>query len=275
MINEIKAGESKTLEFKEILPDDSSKWIKTIIAFANGAGGKLVIGVNNKREIIGLKDDIFELKDKISNIISQMCEPQIIFDINTENIDNKEILVVKIFPANHTPYYIKSSGKENGTYIRLGATTHKADENTINELTYKGQNISYDLLCNNEYKINEKDLKALCDEMSQSSDKKITKKELINLKLIKDDKATNALAIMLGKHKSTSRVQCARFKGISKTHILDKKEYESSLIEQINGAYNFVLNYLQMNIEIKGIFRDEKYEIPQGDKRSYHKCVSS
>ena len=264
MINEIKAGESKTLEFKEILPDDSSKWIKTIIAFANGAGGKLVIGVNNKREIIGLKDDIFELKDKISNIISQMCEPQIIFDINTENIDNKEILVVKIFPANHTPYYIKSSGKENGTYIRLGATTHKADENTINELTYKGQNISYDLLCNNEYKINEKDLKALCDEMSQSSDKKITKKELINLKLIKDDKATNALAIMLGKHKSTSRVQCARFKGISKTHILDKKEYESSLIEQINGAYNFVLNYLQMNIEIKGIFRDEKYEIPQG-----------
>ena len=180
MINEIKAGESKTLEFKEILPDDSSKWIKTIIAFANGAGGKLVIGVNNKREIIGLKDDIFELKDKISNIISQMCEPQIIFDINTENIDNKEILVVKIFPANHTPYYIKSSGKENGTYIRLGATTHKADENTINELTYKGQNISYDLLCNNEYKINEKDLKALCDEMSQSSDKKITKKECPN-----------------------------------------------------------------------------------------------
>ena len=113
-------------------------------------------------------------------------------------------------------------------------------------------------------KINEKDLKVLCDEMSQSGDKKITKKELINLKLIKDDKATNTLVIMLGKHKSTSRVQCARFKGISKTHILDKKEYESSLIEQINGAYNFVLNYLQMNIEIKGIFRDEKYEIPQG-----------
>ena len=45
---------------------------------------------------------------------------------------------------------------------------------------------------------------------------------------------------------------------------MDKKEYESSLIEQINGAYNFVLNYLQMNIEIKGIVRDEKYEIPQG-----------
>ena len=40
-LNEIKNGESRTLEFKKELPQDSSKWIKTIVAFANGAGGKL------------------------------------------------------------------------------------------------------------------------------------------------------------------------------------------------------------------------------------------
>lgn len=40
-LNEIKNGESRTLEFKKELPQDSSKWIETIVAFANGAGGKL------------------------------------------------------------------------------------------------------------------------------------------------------------------------------------------------------------------------------------------
>ena len=40
-LNEIKNGENRTLEFKKELPQDSSKWIKTIVAFANGAGGKL------------------------------------------------------------------------------------------------------------------------------------------------------------------------------------------------------------------------------------------
>ena len=40
-LNEIKNGESRTLEFKKELSQDSSKWIKTIVAFANGAGGKL------------------------------------------------------------------------------------------------------------------------------------------------------------------------------------------------------------------------------------------
>ena len=266
MIKEIKTGESKTLEFKLTLPDDSSKWIKTIIAFANGAGGKLILGVDNKRQVVGLdkQSDIFVIKDKITDTISQMCEPQIVFDISIENIANKELLVVEVFPGNHTPYYIKSSGKDNGTYIRLGATTRKADQNAINELTYKGQNISYDLLCNATYKINDKDIKLLCDEMSQISDKKITKKDIENLNLIINNKATNALAIMLGKHNVTSRVQCARFKGANKTNFLDKKEYENSLIEQINSAYNFVLNYLQMKIEINGVARDEKYEIPQG-----------
>ena len=38
---EIQTGESRTLEYKASLPHDSQKWIKTIVAFANGAGGKL------------------------------------------------------------------------------------------------------------------------------------------------------------------------------------------------------------------------------------------
>ena len=41
---EIQNGESRTLEFKKELPAESSKWIKTISAVANGAGGRLVIG---------------------------------------------------------------------------------------------------------------------------------------------------------------------------------------------------------------------------------------
>lgn len=64
---QITTGESRTLEFKKELPTDSSKWIKTIVAFANGAGGKLVIGVNNQRKIIGLpyKPEFLEIGDML------------------------------------------------------------------------------------------------------------------------------------------------------------------------------------------------------------------
>ena len=133
---EIQNGESRTLEYKLELPQDNQKWIKTIIAFANGAGGKFVIGVNNKRQIKGIPaaTDIFELKDAIADTIGQLCEPQIMFDVFQESVDDKTLIIIQVFPGNSTPYYLKSLGKENGTFVRLGATTRNADLTTLDEL---------------------------------------------------------------------------------------------------------------------------------------------
>ena len=88
---QIQQGESRTLEFKKELPADSSKWVKTVVAFANGAGGSLVIGISNQREVVGIpkETDIFVLKDKIADTISEMCVPQIMFDIYQESNENK------------------------------------------------------------------------------------------------------------------------------------------------------------------------------------------
>ncbi|MCH5138495.1 ATP-binding protein, partial [Clostridiaceae bacterium UIB06] len=72
---EIEKGESRKLEFKELLPE-GSKISKTVVAFSNGAGGKLIVGVNDKGEVIGVsEDEVLELPDKISNIIYDSCYP--------------------------------------------------------------------------------------------------------------------------------------------------------------------------------------------------------
>lgn len=55
-------GESKTVEFKAKLPDKSETYMKTIIAFANTSGGKLIIGIDDNKSIIGIdKDNILKL----------------------------------------------------------------------------------------------------------------------------------------------------------------------------------------------------------------------
>ncbi len=52
-------GESKNIEYKVALPDKSEKYMKTIVAFANTQGGKLIVGVDDKtREIVGVENDI-------------------------------------------------------------------------------------------------------------------------------------------------------------------------------------------------------------------------
>lgn len=267
LYEEIQLGESRTLEFKESLPTEAEKWVKTVVAFANGAGGKIVVGVTDDRSVVGIPRsvDLFELKDAIANTVAQMCEPQIMFDITAEKIDDAQLLVIHVFPCIATPYYIKRQGRENGTYIRLGATTRNADWTALEELQFRGKRIFYDSLLNPEIKVSEEDVRFLCDEFSKRAKREITREDLINLRLIagiEKDTATNACALFLGRHEYTSRIQCARFKGTTRTYFIDKKEFEGPLCSQIDGAYNFVLGHINMALEINGIVHEERYEIP-------------
>ena len=267
LYDEIQQGESRTLEFKAELPSDAEKWVKTVVAFANGAGGKILIGVSDRREIVGIsKDtDIFELKDGIADTISQMCEPQIMFDITAEKIEDAQLLILRVFPCNSTPYYIKKQGRKNGTYIRLGATTRVADYTALEELQFRGKRIFYDSIVDTELSVSDEDIEILCKEFSSKAHRTITRGDLVNFRLLVGENKnvpTNACAILLGRHEFTSRIQCARFKGVTRTFFIDKKEFEGTLCSQIDGAYNFVLNYISMALEISGIVHEEHYEIP-------------
>ena len=42
------SGESKNIEYKVSLPDKSEKYMKTIVAFANTQGGKLIVGKHTR-----------------------------------------------------------------------------------------------------------------------------------------------------------------------------------------------------------------------------------
>lgn len=69
MMEEILAGESKNVEFKERLPGRSIQYMKSVVAFANGSGGKIIFGIADKtREVVGFEEeDAFRTMDAIAN----------------------------------------------------------------------------------------------------------------------------------------------------------------------------------------------------------------
>ena len=73
--------------------------MKTVVAFANGRGGRIVFGVDDKTlNIVGMNPDtIFQTMDAITNAISDSCEPKIYPDVTLQSIDDKTIIVVEIF----------------------------------------------------------------------------------------------------------------------------------------------------------------------------------
>lgn len=269
IIDLIKKGESRKVEFKEIFPE-SSKIIKTVIAFSNGAGGKLIIGVKDRTgEIVGISDeDVIELPDRISNIIYDSCYPTIIPEIYVENIEDKNVLVIEVFTGNLKPYYIKKKGKLKGTYIRVGATNKLVDEEMIMELERQKRNISFDEEILYDYDFKNIDLQKLKADFQRLIETKITDKDLLNLKLIKEENEqihpTKALVLLADKNNyfEYSRIKCARFKGKDIGEFIDQKEFNGPLYEQIEAAMKFAKNHISKRGKIEGLQRRDEYEVP-------------
>lgn len=101
-IGEILAGESKNVEFKVQRPKDSIKYMRTVIAFSNGEGGRIVFGVDDDtREVVGIpKENVFSEIDAITTAISDSCEPVVIPDVYLQTIEDKTIIIAEISPEN-------------------------------------------------------------------------------------------------------------------------------------------------------------------------------
>jgi ATP-dependent DNA helicase RecG len=260
----IAKGENKKVEFKEQLPKNDSI-VKTIISFSNTSGGKLIVGVSDDREVIGIEDEsIFDLKDRLSSLIFDSCYPNILPEIYTLNLDGKLLLVIEVFRGNLLPYYLKKDGKNNGTYIRVGATNRKASFDNIVELERQRRNISYDEEENFEYALDTFDLNVLYREFEKIG-KSCDVEKLKNMKLIKNFNgtlmATNALSIVFGKLDNVM-IKCARFKGTTMETFIDKKEFTGNLFDILEESIKFLQNHLHLNAKIEGMRRVEEYEIP-------------
>ena len=268
------SGESKNVEYKLTLPDKSEKYIKTIVAFANSQGGKLIIGVDDKtHQVVGVDDDnLFRLMDGIANAVSDSCVPQIIPDIEPQTIDGKTVIVVTVEVGKNRPYYLKSKGKENGTYIRVAGTSRQAYPEKIKELEMEGARISWDELTCVGYPVIEEDIDKLCGDIERFREKsgmeakKVKKEQLINWKILKQSEgqllATNAYALLTSDYFPFAKTQCAVFKGTDRTVFLDKREFDGPVYEQIEKAVDFVLRNIRLGATIEGLVRKEKYELP-------------
>lgn len=262
----IRNGESKTVEFKVDFPQ-KNQIVKAVCAFANRAGGFLIIGVNDFGNIVGICESMVDdYLDRISNIIHDNVFPMIIPEVYTYKLDNKTIIVTQVYPGNTPPYYIRSEGKANGTYIRIGKTNKLADDEILQELERIRMNKSFDEEINKE--VNDKDISDLINIFINSLGKQITSEKLENLNLVISINnikyLSNAAEIVLGNLGNCS-IKCAKFAGESVIDFIDKKEFTGDIFNQLNSAIAFIKNHINISGYIRGngLKHRDVFEIPE------------
>ena len=280
MVDKEYFGEDKNIEFKQEIPKNHEKFLKDIIAFSNSTGGQVILGIEDETgRVIGIGEQSpFKLSDSISNMISDACTPQIEPDILIQTLEGKTILVVDIAPGKFRPYYLIKRGKETSSYIRINGTSRPADMRKLQELELEGQNISYDTLQEIGHEYDEKMALSLCKTMQKvamdscdSDEEKNAVKEMtleklhdfgVLCKVGRNSYPTHAFDLLTENTNKFAKIQCALFKGKTRDIFIDRKEFNGSVYEQVNDAYQFVLRHIDMGAEIEGEYRKDLYELP-------------
>jgi ATP-dependent DNA helicase RecG len=177
----LKVDEGKILEFKQDLSSPRNL-LKTIVAFANTAGGKVIVGVHDKtRQVLGIDNPLDE-EERLCNLIADSISPRLTPNVEMNTVDGKTLLIIEVFLSNSRPYYLRSEGSETGVYVRLGSTTRQADRELIGELRRSVEGVAFDQLPMPELSVEDLDIKAA--QVAFGTIRELDEQSLLTLKLL-------------------------------------------------------------------------------------------
>jgi CheY-like chemotaxis protein len=132
-------GENDRTEFKSTLRWSLTEkkiehgveiaWLKTVAAFLNSGGGRLVVGVDDRGVALGIEADSFENEDKyllhVNNRLQQHIGMEHAANVRFGlcPVGTKKVLLIDCSPASK-PVFLTDAGQES-FYVRAGPGTRK------------------------------------------------------------------------------------------------------------------------------------------------------
>ncbi|MEA1986923.1 MAG: putative DNA binding domain-containing protein, partial [Candidatus Marinimicrobia bacterium] len=255
LLDLVKTREGYTIEFKESI---SSSLGKEICAFANGQGGKIILGVKDDGSIKGIN-----LTNKnISRVqnIARNIDPS--FEVVIEQIENLGIIYVP--EGKEKPYTVSGH-----FYLRQGANSQQLDRDEIKTFFQKENQISFERKTKN---FTDKDFSnTVLKNFKRNANisKNLSKNHTLkNLNLLTNDKLNNAGILFFTQHIKKyfqmASIMCFLYSDIEQTEIIDSKEFAEDFISNLENANNYLISKLNTAIIIKDELRHkEKLELPK------------
>ena len=212
--------ETNRVEYKRELND---RLERAVVSFLNyPGGGEIIIGVDDNGNAIGVPDlDAAQLKiiDRIRNNI----KPQTLglFDVVFSEIEGKKIIRIIVSCGQQRPYYIRKFGmSEQGCFIRVGASSQPMNEQMIEELLSKRQQINLQTMISPRQNLTFKQLCIYYEEKNLEP----TEQFIESLDLRQSSGEFNYAAYLLADDNGVS-VKVAVYAGTDKVDLIETREY--------------------------------------------------
>lgn len=273
----IDRGEGEAVDFKiEVEALKPKDLAKAMVCFANTRGGKIIVGVEDKRkEIVGVKD-FRKLEEIVRNVSRNNCRPPVGFEIEQIEIEGKVVVIIHISKSRELHQ------ADRIYYVRRGAGCREASPEELTQLLYDRGKFAYDRspVPGASYEdLNEEKISRYISIRRASSRMTLNGRSpqefLTGMGLIDKEtlQLTVAAILLFGKYPPRFlpqiRINAFRFEGKNRDEgeIRDRLPVEGTVEEMINQAVEFVKKNMRTMGRINGVYREDIPEYPEGALR--------
>lgn len=269
LVELLRRPEGKTLEFKRDLssPDGA---LKTIVAFANTAGGTLLVGVEDRSRHVRGVAGALELEERLASLVSDCISPRIVPEIEILPWRRTQVLALQVHPSPSRPHHLTREGPAGGVYVRVGSTNRRADAELIEELRRFARGEGFD-----EQPMPGLDSEALdfrAASESFAAFRRLARRDLETLRLVTKHQGREVPTVggmlLFGQAQARARhfpdawIQAGRFHGTDRSRIIDRAEIRSLPVRAIEEAIAFVQKHTLHGAAIGAVRRKEIWSLP-------------
>ena len=268
----LSAGEDSTHQFKGDF-DSPDQLAAELIAFSNGKGGQIFVGVNDRGLITGLDDTaINRLNQLISNVSSNNVRPPINPITNNIVTEKGVVLVITVLPGNNRPY----QDNRGRFWVKVGSDKRAETSREVLQRLFQSSGLIHaDEAVVPQMGVSELDLPYFESFYTKRYGKTVADQPLPlpqllqNLNLAHDGYMTVSGALLFCNNTEFALpafiVKAAAFNGttIVTDEYLDNRNISGKLEEMFRQTVNFVITNLHHVQGKQGINSAGKPEIPR------------
>lgn len=241
--------ENKRLEYKENM--ESGTFLKTISAYANYGGGKIIFGIADDGTVKGIskpEEACLNLENKINDSIKPVPEYSI-------EIGEDSTIILSVCEGPYKPYLYKGKA-----YKRYDSAATEVDRLEYGRLILEGQNQSYEELPSS---MQELIFDRLEEELKESLGITSLNEDILKtLELYSEKRGFNNAAALLADRNQFPGIDMIRF-GSSIDEIMDRATFEHmSVLAQLSSCIEMFQTYYQYE-KIEGVERKQIDKIPE------------
>jgi len=254
----ISQGEGEQVEFKSTFGNDV---IETLVAFSNSKGGRVLLGVSDKKRISGI-DLGQETVQNLLNEIKSKTNPPIIPEVDIVKTPGKEVVVLTV-----QEYPIKPVSTRGRYYKRIVNSNHILSTTEVVNIHLQSFNTSWDYHLNSQFSIKDisfDKVQSVIDFLNAAG-VMITEDPLnflIKQDLMRDGSLTNAVYLLFKESPSIlTTIELGRFQ--DDITIKDSYRTKDDIITQVNQVMSFIQKHINKEVIITGEARNvQKWQYP-------------